>query len=132
MTTQPNDDNELNFTPPELPYAGTSGFSGTDTSEARARREDSDGTTSKRQKQTLRLLETVKHHGLTWKELADSLNLHHGSASGVLSVLHLKGHIIRLAESRNKCKVYVLPSYTQGRTFESRRVRRCPHCHGKL
>lgn len=125
-------DDELDFTPPELPYAGTSGHSGSDTSEDRARRQDHDGTTSKRQTQTMHFLEIVKHHGVTWKELGDHFSQHHGSASGVLSVLHLKGHIVRLNESRNGCKIYVLPTYVQGRKVEERRVRRCPHCRGVL
>jgi hypothetical protein len=133
MTTQPNDGfEELDFTPPELPYAGTSGFSGSDTSEARARREDGEGTTSKRQKEAIDFLEIVKYHGATWKELADFLHVHHGSASNVLSIFHLKGYAMRLQESRNRCKVYVLPQYVQDRKTEIRKVKKCPHCHKEL
>jgi hypothetical protein len=71
--------------------------------------------------------------GATWKEIADELGLHHGSASGVLSVLHLTGKIERLAESRNRCKIYVLPEYVAGRKTELHRgkkssVHNCWNC----
>jgi hypothetical protein len=41
--------------------------------------------------------------------------MHHGQASGALSVLHKEGRIARLTERRNRCAVYVLPEYVQGR-----------------
>jgi predicted cupin superfamily sugar epimerase len=123
----------MNQSMPELPYAGTSGYSGTDTSEDRARIQDSNGTTSKRQKETLMYLWMQHEQGVTWKEIADELGLHHGSASGVLSVLHLAGRIERLAETRNRCKVYVLPEYVAGRKTELHRgkksaVHNCWNC----
>lgn len=117
---------------PELPYAGTSGHSGTNTSRERARQSDSSGQTGRRQKQTLNFMFERFTLGVTWKELSDELNLHHGSASGVLSVLHLVGKIERLAETRNRCKVYVLPDFVQGRATEARKQRCCPHCGGDL
>jgi hypothetical protein len=109
---------------PVLPYAGTSGWSGSGTSHDRADREDHDGTTSDRQARTLAALRnTVTSYGqplgcrfgITWKELADLEDWHHGQASGVLSVLHKTGRIARLTERRNRCAVYVLPEYVQGR-----------------
>jgi len=39
---------------PETPYAGTSGWSGSDTSERRVRRDDSDGTTAAGQQAALK------------------------------------------------------------------------------
>jgi len=115
---------------PELPYAGTSGYSGTDTSENRARIDDSNGTTGKRQSQTFSFLSQRHKNGATWKEIADALGLHHGSASGVLSVLHLAGKIERLAETRNRCKIYVLPEYVDGRKTELHRGKKSAvhHC----
>jgi hypothetical protein len=56
--------------------------------------------------------------GVTWLELAAVLDVHHGSASGVLSVLHKGGRICRLTERRNRCKVYCLPEYVNGRETE--------------
>jgi hypothetical protein len=118
---------------PELPYNGTSGWSGTDTSRDRAKGQDLDGRTSRRQMQTLTELGIAGQRGLTWKELADRVALHHGSASGVLSVLHLAKRIARLHESRNQCKVYVLHEFINGRKTEERKAKKCcPHCGGNL
>jgi DNA-binding MarR family transcriptional regulator len=118
---------------PELPYAGTSGHSGSDTSKARALSSDSSGQTARRQRQALALLDSQGYIGLTWKELASLLNLHHGSASGVLSVLHKTGRIARLKESRNGSKVYVALSSIHGRTTERHgKEKQCPHCGGNL
>jgi predicted nucleic acid-binding Zn ribbon protein len=116
----------------ELPYAGTSGFSGSDTSRQRAVTADRNGTTKNRQYQTLRYLQDAGATGLTWSELAELTNLHHGSASGVLSVLHLARRIERLSLTRGRSKVYVLPEYVLGRNVEKRKQKCCPHCGGNL
>lgn len=109
---------------PVLPYAGTSGWSGSATSHDRADREDHDGTTPYRQRYVIALLRGRhangaatwgRDEGVTWKELADGTGWHHGQASGVLSVLHKTGRIARLTERRNRCAIYVLPEYVQGR-----------------
>lgn len=118
---------------PELPYNGTSGFSGSETSKKRALNNDASGQTARRQRQTLALLDSYQASGLTWKELASLLNLHHGSASGVLSVLHKTGHIARLKQIRGGCKVYVLNSWILGRETERHgKKKQCPHCGGNL
>jgi hypothetical protein len=114
---------------PEVPYNGTSGWSGTDSSAERARVQDADGTTGKRQIAALTYLARQGTEGATWKELADYLGLHHGSASGVLSVLHLTERIARLKETRNRCKVYVLPEFVHNRKIEIRQQKKsCPNC----
>lgn len=95
---------------PITPYAGTSGWSGSDTSRERAERDDSDGTTRERVKATLTHLSSVGAAGATWKELALAQGWHHGEASGVLSRLHKARQVARLGEKRNRCAVYVLPS----------------------
>jgi DNA-binding MarR family transcriptional regulator len=118
---------------PELPYSGTSGHSGTDTSKARALNADRSGKTALRQAQTLNLLAQRKLLGITWKELSEITGLHHGTASGVLSVLHKAGRIARLKESRDGCKVYVDVACIQGRVVEKQgRKKCCPHCGGNL
>ena len=118
---------------PELPYNGTSGHSGTDTSKARAVSSDRSGKTALRQAQALNLLAERTFHGLTWKELSERTGLHHGTASGVLSVLHKAGRIARLKEIRNGCKVYVDLRCVNGRTVEYQgRKKSCPHCGGNL
>lgn len=109
------------FSLPDLPYAGTSGWSGSGTSESRARRADRDGRTQDRQATVLRLLGSSMSDGMTWKEVADTTGWHHGTTSGALSVLHKTGRICRLAETRNRCKVYVMPEYVYSRTVEPHR-----------
>lgn len=109
-----NDDLEL----PLLPYGGTSGHAGTDTSRDRALAEDQDGTTADRQRRTMNALVDAVHYGRTWRELAAVTGLHHGSASSSLSILHKEGKIARLAETRDRCKVYVHLDFVEGRPTE--------------
>lgn len=119
---------------PLTPYAGTSGWSGSDTSAERARTADKDGTTAARQRMVLEYMKPpIGVFGVTWKELAAEFGWHHGQASGVLSVLHKEGLIARLSHTRSRCKVYVLPQYTQNRSTEPyqpnrRRQTPCPNC----
>jgi len=118
---------------PELPYNGTSGHSGTETSKERALNADRSGKTALRQAQALNILSQRRLLGMTWKELSEITGLHHGTASGVLSVLHKTGRIARLKESRNGCKVYVDVACVQGRIVETQgRKKNCPHCGGNL
>ena len=105
---------------PVLPYGSedeaNAGFAaGVSTSEERARRADTDGTTARRQARVLQYLGDWFTHGATWKQVAEDLDLHHGQASGVLSGLHKAGKIARLTERRNRCYVYVLPEHVNGR-----------------
>jgi hypothetical protein len=81
------------------------------TSAGRARREDSNGTTSKRQKAILDLLDGLGTKGATWKEVADQLGLHHGQASGALSTLHRAGLVFALRSTRNNCQPYIHSKY---------------------
>ena len=113
-----------------LPYAGTSGWSGSSTSEHRARQHDRDGTTRERQRTVLGLLALAGGEGLTWKELAEATGWHHGQASGALSVLHKERLIVRLSETRSRCKVYALEEYVGTRETEKhgRKAHVCPNC----
>lgn len=115
---------------PVLPYAGTSGWSGSATSKQRAARADRDGTTSVRQSSTIAALREAGYTGLTWAEVADRMGWHHGTASGALSVLHKEGLIARLAVSRDRCRIYVLPEYVGDRPTEGhgRKPKPCPNC----
>lgn len=118
---------------PELPYNQTSGHSGTDTSKARANDADRSGQTARNQRLALELLTQRLATGMTWKEFSEATGLHHGSASGVLSVLHKTQRIARLKESRNRCKVYVALDWIQNRETELQGVNKsCPHCGGHL
>lgn len=129
--TQNQEPNPSEFEP-ELPYAGTSGFSGSDTSEQRARSADRSGKTKNRQFQTMRYLHDAGANGLTWKDLGALTGMYHGPASNVLSVLHMKDKIKRLSLSRDGSKIYVLPEYVLGRTTEKRKQKQCPHCGGDV
>jgi hypothetical protein len=113
-----------------LPYNGTSGWSGSNTSQERALNNDSSGQTKSNQTRTLLYLDTAGADGLTWKELSDLTDWHHGTASGVLSVLHKERIIYRLIDTRNRCKVYVHPDHLNGRDHEThgRKRKECPNC----
>jgi hypothetical protein len=100
-----------------LPYAGTEGFAGSDTSRAQAIKDVISGTASKRQRFILILAQRAKERGITVADVRDS-TLHHGRVSGALSVLHKVGKLARLTEVRDKCKVYVLPEFVNDRQTE--------------
>lgn len=110
---------------PALPYADpetgrSSGWSGTDTSKARAHREDENGTTLHRQEAVARMLKDREYQGATVQEVRDSFDDgHHGSWSATLTGLHKAGIISRLKQVRNGCKVYVLRGYEGQREVES-------------
>ena len=112
---------------PILPY-GTSGHAVSQASEDRAKREDSNGTTGKRQRQALESLQLVKFIGVTWRDLSEHYGLHHGQASSVLSGLHKRGLIVRLTQLREKCSIYVLPEFVNGRETSERKQRECKFC----
>ena len=114
---------------PALPYAGTSGWSGSGTSRERAVSADSSGRTGANQGLILEMLEQWGPIGLTWKEVAQQTGWHHGTASGTLSALHKENRIARLSSSRDGCKIYVLPHWTEGRDIETQgRKHDCPNC----
>jgi len=116
-----------------LPYAGTSGWSGTTTSKERAVTADNSGKTKDRQKETYDLLQQAGTNGLTWKELSSQTQMHHGTASGTLSVMHKDQRIIRLTDKRNRCKIYVHPDFVIGRETETQgNPKQCPNCGHKL
>jgi hypothetical protein len=113
-----------------MPYNGTAGWSGTDTSKQRALDNIHSGQEENNQQKALRLLKLRGTAGLTWKELSEKTGWHHGTASGVLSVLHLSGAIVRTYTVRNKCKVYVHQNFKDEVEIEPRKKpeKFCPHC----
>ena len=121
-----------NWELPLTPYAGTSGWKGSDASHDRVTEDDSSGVTSHRQKQTLLDLASAGIRGLTWKELGELHGWHAGQSSGCLSVLHLEGMVARLTERRNRCSIYVLPAFVNGRVTSERNKHVCKHCGGTL
>lgn len=123
---------------PVLPYAGSSGHSGTDTSAERAVDADSTGKTLDRQEALRGLLRDAQGYGITVKELREQTGWHHGVASSILTHLHIAGDTVRLVDKRDKCHIYVLPQYDAGRPTEPYIPRsakvpdHCPHCGGAL
>jgi hypothetical protein len=113
-----------------VPYNGTAGWSGTDTSEQRALDNIHSGKELNNQELTLRLLKHVGIKGYTWKELAIATGWHHGTASGVLSVLHMSSAIVRTYTTRNRCKVYVHQNFKDEVKVEpyKKREKLCPNC----
>lgn len=99
-----------------FPYAGTDGWSGTDTSQSAAA--NNREAAADKQAAVLELLEERKARGLTVVDVRNMLIGHHGTASRVLSVLHVGGRILRLKESRDGAKIYVLPKYQMTRAIE--------------
>ena len=70
--------------------------------------------------QVLRLVDAAGHTGVTIAELRDALPAHHhGTLSGVLSLLHRDMRIARLVDKRNGCKIYVEPDFLDGRSAEA-------------
>lgn len=100
---------------PALPYLGTAGYSGSETSEEQARREAEDGTVAARQRDALDRLRLRGQDGMTVAEYREAARLHHGKASSTLSTLHHDGLVARLLERRERCAVYVLPEHVHGR-----------------
>lgn len=113
---------------PILPYAGTSGWSGSETSKQRAVQNDKDGSTGRNQRRAWWHVNGQGSFGITWKELSLETGWHHGTASGVLSVLDKAGKIVRLTDRRNRCAIYVLPENVFGRTVSVRKIKTCKNC----
>jgi hypothetical protein len=93
---------------PSMPYNGTGGHAGSDTSKERAEREADDGTLAKRQREIIAFLWAQADRGATWAEVAEHLGIHHGSASGALSNLHKAGRIVRTTDRRGRSEVYMV------------------------
>ena len=64
-----------------IPYNGTAGWSGTDTSKARALDNVKSGKELNNQQLALHLLKKAGTNGLTWRELSSATDMHHGTAS---------------------------------------------------
>jgi hypothetical protein len=82
------------------------------------------------QEKALALLNKVRAYGLTWKELSEYTDMHHGTASGVLSVLHQAGAILRGTRVRNGSKIYYSIEYSDSVKHEpyKKKERLCPNC----
>lgn len=99
-----------------LNYAGTEGYSGTETSRAYA--EETASSAASRQDAVLAHIRSMGGNGATVGEIRRDVIPHHGAASRSLTNLHIAGKLVRLAEVRNRAKVYVVPEHAGGREFE--------------
>lgn len=69
----------------------------------------------------LEILAEAQAEGRTWREVSEILRFRHlsegghGPVSGVLSTLDRAGSVVRLAEKRDRCSVYVLSGYVENR-----------------
>lgn len=88
------------------PYVAAS-----DTSRARAAREDNNGTTRQRRHLIIELVAETGTTGATWHEIAELTGLHHGQVSGALSKLHENGDVFQLKTTRNGCHPYIVAAY---------------------
>lgn len=102
-----------------LPYAGTSGWSGSPTSLERALKNDSSGATGKNQELFMCDLTVVGERGLTSREWGLMHDLEHQIYSSTPSQLHKAGLIVRLVQKRNGHQVYVLPEFVDGRQTQA-------------
>ena len=112
---------------PFVPYNGTAGWSGSDTSKERALYNLRTGKEYNNQQKALALLKD-NPAGITWKELAEAADIHHGTASGVLSVLHKSGAILRSANVRNRCAIYYHLQYSDSIINQVPKKKSCPNC----
>jgi hypothetical protein len=118
---------------PTLPYAGTSGWSGSQTSFERVKIADKSGATAKYQKMFLSDLRQIGNQGLTSREWGLMHEFEHQTYSSVPSVLHLGGFVARLTQRRGRHQVYVLPEWVNDRTLaphksNQQKIVTCPNC----
>lgn len=101
---------------------GTSGHSGSATSEARSIRE----ALSPRRQQVYDVLAGAGERGMTVHEVQIAIGVGHGAASSALTVLHRGGVVSRLTKEVVGQQVYVLTEHVNGREEAPYRPRANP------
>lgn len=100
-------------------YAGTTGWSGTDTSRAQAE----PAKHARVQDVVMVYIGSRGQVGATIADLRDQFDyLHHGSLSSALTSLHRDGRLARLVDKRDRCHIYVLPVNVADRDTEGPRA----------
>ncbi len=86
--------------------------------------------TKKRDAEALSWIMRSKSKGITVKELDTraSWDPNRSLTSAVLSTMHKNGRIVRLAESRDGCGVYVHPDFTKGRPTKPQGFKKTEDC----
>ena len=82
-----------------------------DTSKARAKREDALGITTQRRREILKHVADAGSMGVIWGDISLTTGLHHGQVTGTLNALHELGLIAQLTEIRNRCHPYIDAQY---------------------
>jgi DNA-binding CsgD family transcriptional regulator len=113
---------------PILTYAGTSGHSPADTSQARAQYLDASGITGSVQAIAYEAVVAAGYMGMTQKEIAACANLSNRTVSSALTNLHKSGHLARLSQARSGSKIYIHPREIDGRQTENPGAHHCPGC----
>lgn len=113
---------------PILGYRNSSGHNNSETSRNRAKRDDSNGTTSDRQRRVLDYLAKTGYDGAVFSEVNRDLGFNSQSSSSVLSNLHKEGAIVRLKEKRSRSHVYVLGEFVARREIAPFKSNICRHC----
>lgn len=62
---------------------------------------------SDREMRVMQTLLYARTDGATWRQLSETLDLHHGQISGVLNGLHQLGLVFMLRERKDRCHPYV-------------------------
>jgi len=111
---------------PDLyPYAGSSGWSGTDTSKRRADYADASGLTLRRALRTVKILGDGGTRGWTTSEVCAAFpDSHWGVWSAALSRAHRVGEACLLVEERDGGHIYVLPEFVEEREVLPPQTRR--------
>lgn len=112
--------------PVALPYAGTTGYSGSDASRDMARDEAESGVAADRQSRVLNAARKAGPVGVTITEFDAKPGEHHGKVSSTFSVLHKAGSLARLTEKRLGNSIYVLPEHVNGRRTATQGRRAVP------
>lgn len=81
-------------------------------------------STAERREAAMAALDAAAYRGLTSAELRERPEFHHGTASGVLSLLHKDGIVERLQTKRRRYFIYVLPAYVNERPVSPRLARK--------
>lgn len=110
------EDHPVEETAISLGYAGTSGHQQADTSRDAILDDDLNGVTAAAQRYALIMARQAGARGVTIAELRETKGgLHHGKMSSALTNLHKAGRLAALTKRRDKCGIYVLPEYIEGR-----------------
>lgn len=83
--------------------------------------EDAEPWRRSKQPRILKMVADADTYGITALEVEERTGLGHGVVSGCLSSMHMDGLVCRLADTRRRYGVYVLPENVVGREVREHR-----------